>query len=222
MVRSCSKCQVQQDNPPTAPLILWNWPTRPWSRLHIDYLGPFPGHMWLLIIDAHSKWIEVFQMSSTSSVATIQKLREVFSRFGLPDRVISDNAPNFISAEFIEFMKNNGIKHSTSVPYHPASNGLAERAVKTFKAGMRKMTEGTLQQKLARFLFSYRTTPHYTTGVCPAELLMNRKIKSALDLVNPRLSDKVDAAQSRQVTAHDKRVKSRSFIGRHSLGTKLW
>ena len=136
-------------------------------------------------------------MSSTSSVATIQKLREVFSRFGLPDRVISDNAPNFVSAEFTEFMKNNGIKHSMSAPYHPA----AERAVKTFKAGMKKMTEGTLQQKLARLLFSYRTTPHSTTGVCPAELLMNRKLKSALDLVNP----------SRQVTTHDKQVQSRSF-----------
>ena len=57
LVRSCSKCQVQQDSPPLAPLILWNWPTRPWSRLHIDYLGPFLGHMWLLIIDAHSKWM---------------------------------------------------------------------------------------------------------------------------------------------------------------------
>ena len=167
--------------------------------------------MWLLIIDAHSKWIEVFQMSSTSSSATIQKLREVFSCFGLPDRIISDNASNFVGAEFKDFMMKNRIKHSTSAPYHPASNGLAERAVKTFKAGMRKMTEGTLNQKLTRFLFSYRTTPHSATGVCPAELLMNRKLKSALDLVNPRLSDRVDAAQGRQIAAHDKRVKARSF-----------
>ena len=86
--------------------------------------------MWLLIIDAHSKWIEIFQMSSTSSSATIQKLREVFSRFGLPDRIISDNASNFVSAEFKEFMMKNGIKYSTSAPYHPASNGLAERDLK--------------------------------------------------------------------------------------------
>ena len=100
MVRSCSKCQGQQDDPPTVPLIPWSWPTRPWSRLHIDYLGLFLGHVWLLIIDAHSKWIEVFQMSSTSSSVIIQKLQEVFSRFGLPDRIISDNASNFVSAEF--------------------------------------------------------------------------------------------------------------------------
>ena len=103
LVCSCSKCQVQQDSPPLAPLIPWNWPTRSWSRLHIDYICPFLGHMWLLIIDAHSKWIEVFQMSSTSSSATIQCLRDVFARFGLSDRAISDNTLDFVSAEFSHF-----------------------------------------------------------------------------------------------------------------------
>ena len=81
MVRSCSKCQVQQDNPPTAPLILWNWPTRPWSRLHIDYLGPFLGHMWLLIIDAHLKWIEVFQMSFNVICCHYSEVMRSFSCF---------------------------------------------------------------------------------------------------------------------------------------------
>ena len=141
-----------------------------------------------------------------------------FSRFGIPDRIVSDNASYFVSAEFAEFMTKNGIKHSTSAPYHPASNGLAKRAVKTCKTGMRKMTQGTLKQKLARFLFSYRTTPHPTTGVSPAELLMNRKLKSALDLLNPWLSDKVVSAQNRQIAAHDKRVPARIF----SLGDLVY
>ena len=74
MVRSCAKCQEQQGDLPTLLLIPWNGPTRLWSRLHIDYLGPFLGHMWLLIVDAHSKWLEVFQMDSTSSSVTIQCL----------------------------------------------------------------------------------------------------------------------------------------------------
>ena len=61
-----------------------------------------------------------------------------FSQFGLPDRIVSDNASYFVSAEFAEFMNKNGTKHSTSAPYHPARNGLAERAVKTFKTGTYK------------------------------------------------------------------------------------
>ena len=72
MVRSCSMCQTYGDSPPAAPLIPWQWLSRPWQRL-------FLGHMWLIIIDAHTKWLEVFQMSSTSSSATIQCLREVFA-----------------------------------------------------------------------------------------------------------------------------------------------
>ena len=132
-------------SPPLAPFIPWNWPTHPWSRLHIDYLGPFLGHMWLLMIDAHSKWMEVFQMSSTSSSATIQCLHDVFAKFVLPNRIVSNNAPNFVSAEFSHLLKQNGVKHVTLAPYHPASNRLAERAVKTFKTGMTKMTEGSLK-----------------------------------------------------------------------------
>ena len=89
--------------------------------------------MWLVIIDAHSKWLEVFQMSSTTSTAAIQCLRDVFARFGIPERIVTDNAPNFVSAEFSHFLHQNRIKQTTSAPYHPASNGLAERTVKIFK-----------------------------------------------------------------------------------------
>ena len=133
MVRSCSSCQSQQNSPATAPLIPWQWPTCPWSRLHIDFAGSFLGQMWLVVIDAHSKWLEVFPMSSTTSIATAQCLREVFARFGLPERSVTDNAPNFVSSEFKYFLKQNGIRHTTSAPYHPATDGLAERAVRILK-----------------------------------------------------------------------------------------
>lgn len=64
----------------------------------------FPiGHMWLIIIDAHSKWLEVFKMSSTTPAATIQCLRDVFTRFGLPEKIVTDNAPNFTSTELSNF-----------------------------------------------------------------------------------------------------------------------
>ena len=56
-VRTCAECQSVHATPPVAPLHLWRWPTRPWARLHLDYAGPFSGKMFLVLIDAHSKWI---------------------------------------------------------------------------------------------------------------------------------------------------------------------
>ena len=75
---------------------------------------------------------------------------------------------------FQEFTKRNGICHVKSAPYHPTSNGLAERAVQTFKEGMKRGTTADLETRLTRFLYQYRITPHTTTGISPAELLMGR------------------------------------------------
>ena len=212
MVKRCSECQKNRAAPPVAPLHPWNWPTRPWARVHIGFAGPFLNSMFLILIDAHSKWIEVFQMTSTTSSAVIQRLRTVFAQFGLPETVVSDNAPNFVSTEFETFLSKNGIAHVTSSPYHPASNGLAERAVQTFKQGMKKLNEGSLSEKIARFLFSYRITPQSTAGVSPGELLQGRKLRSRLDLLRPDISARVNKKQQQQKETHDSQARDRSFV----------
>ena len=132
VVRNCSNCQSTR-NRPTALLYSWAWPSAPWQRLHIDFAGPFMGKMFLLVIDSNSKWLEVELIPSTTSEATTEKLREMFARYGIPEQLVSDNGPQFTSHEFAEFMKRNGIKHILVAPYHPRSNGQAERFVQTFK-----------------------------------------------------------------------------------------
>lgn len=208
-VRKCEKCQLHQKSPALAPLHPWEWPKRPWARVHIDHAGPFQGKLFLVVIDAHSKWLDVMVVPSTSSEATIKALRPMFACHGLPEIIVSDNGTAFTSNEFQEFVKRNGIRHITTAPYHPATNGLAERAVQTFKAGLNKSIHGDVETKLARFLFSYRTTPHSTTGVTPAELMMGRKLRNHLDLIQPDLSSRVLARQTNQKIGHDKRVKER-------------
>ena len=146
-VRKCYDCQQQRPMPARAKLHPWEFPNRPWACVHVDYAGPFLGHMFLVIVDAYSKWIEVHIMTKSTSEATINKLRETFATHGLPEIVVSDNGSCFTSDEFQGYMKVNGIKLLHSSPYHPASNGLAENAVKTFKQGMKKMSSGTVHEK---------------------------------------------------------------------------
>eukprot|EP00731_Ephydatia_muelleri_P017950 Em0010g1048a len=120
-----------------------------------DVEGPINGKMFILLVDAHSKWPEVFEMPNTTSQKTIEILRQVFSAYGLPEQLVSDNGPQFISREFAEFMAKNGIKHIRSAPYHPATNGQVERFVQTFK---RAMKTGTTKREVRTRLHLLRET----------------------------------------------------------------
>ena len=129
VARECQSCQLILNAPSLAPLHPWMFPEKPWERLHIDFAGPFMGHMFFVVVDAHSKWPEVIVMDSTTSEKTVDVLRELFSRYGVPTQIVSDNGPQFVSQEFEHFLKMNGVKHIKSAPYHPSANGLAERFV---------------------------------------------------------------------------------------------
>ena len=89
--------------------------------------------MFLVVIDAHSKWPEVVQMASTTSTATIRALGSIFSRYGFPEQLVGDNGPQLTSGEFKNFLKSNGIRHITTAPWHPSSNGIPKRFVQTLK-----------------------------------------------------------------------------------------
>ena len=101
--RRCHTCQSQRSLPQVAPLHPWICPLKPWSRIHMDYAGPVFGYYFLIVIDAHSKWIEAYPMKSITSAATIEKLRVLFAQFGIPEMIVSDNGTNFTSGEFQQF-----------------------------------------------------------------------------------------------------------------------
>ena len=210
-VKLCIPCQSNRKMPMSAPMHPWEWPRSPWSRVHIDYIGPFLGKMFLLIVDSHSKWLEVHVTTNATTATTIEKLQTTFAGFGLPDVLVSDNGPAFSSDEFKVFLKQNGIQHILTPPYHPASNGLAERYVQVFKDGMKKVTEGTIESRVARVLARYRVTPQSTTGTSPAELMFERKLHTKLDLLKPTLDVSVRQKQAKQKASHDYHARNRSF-----------
>jgi transposase InsO family protein len=196
-VAACQVCQQHAHDPPRTAVHPWPWPTQPWLRLHIDFAGPVEGLMLLIVVDAHSKWIEALPMRQATSQSTITALRLLFATHGIPEVLVSDNGTCFTSAEFMTFCEMNKIRHLRIPPRHPASNGLAERAVQTVKEGLRKQQGSDIHCRLAKFLLSYRTTPQSTTGVTPAELLMKRRLRTRLDLLRPSLSSTVEAKQEK-------------------------
>ncbi len=118
-------------------------------------------------------------------------------------------------------MRENGIRHTRCAPYHPASNGEAERFVRTFKEAM-KAGKGdglTLAHRVENFLLTYRTTPHTTTGVPPCELLMGRSLRIRWDLLlRPDLHRKVHESQSRQKEHHDQHAQLRTvYVGQSNM-----
>ncbi|XP_015676193.1 cytochrome P450 2K6-like [Protobothrops mucrosquamatus] len=122
-VKGCQVCQQTRSEMPQAPVHRWETTQTPWSRIHVDYAGPFQGQVFLIVVDSHSKWLEVAPVPTR----TIQKLRRIFATHGLPDVIVSDNGAQFTAAEFQSFLRSNMIRHATSAPFHLASNGQAER-----------------------------------------------------------------------------------------------
>ena len=117
-------------------------------------------------------------------------------------------------------MTRNEITHVTSAPYHPSSNGLAERAVQTFKELMKSSSSDTVETKLNMALFSYHITPQATRGLSPSEMLMGIKLRCTLDLIHPDLKKKVEAKQTSQKAYHDKHASEHNFVAGEPIYTK--
>ena len=186
-VKNCSGCNAFQNNPQPVRLHPWEYPQKAWQRLHLDFAGPFLGNHYLIVVDAYSKWPEVIPMTSITSIATIKVLMILFATHGLPERIFTDNGSTFCSEEFSNFLQSNGISHTTSSPYHPSSNGEAERFVQTFKHNMkcRGATQSNVVSNISKFLLQYRATEHASTGQPPSFLLMGRRVRTKLDLMVP-------------------------------------
>ena len=168
----------------------------------MDFAGPFMGENFLIVVDSYSKWPEVYRMTLVTAEKTVEALREMFASHGVPAEIVSDNGRQFTADEFQEFTKANNIRHIFSAPYHPSTNGEAERFVRTFKTAMkvRRGERGSWNLRICEFLLSYHTTPHSTTRRTPAELMAGRNLKTRLDAVHPEMGQRIQrqSAPTRQ------------------------
>jgi len=187
MIKNCAECQSTRPEPSKVPLHCWEKPTAPFERVHVDFAGPFMDTYFFIMVDAYSKWPEIRICKSTTAEKTVQMCREIFSSHGLPSVLVSDHGRQFTSDVFQRFLKMNGIVHKMGAPYHPATNGQAERYVQTFKQKLKalKCSKSELHLSLCNILITYRKMIHPSTGKTPSQLIYGRQIRSRIDLMLP-------------------------------------
>ena len=179
MIQGCRVCLEHKINPPE-PLIPSIFPERPWQEIGIVFFYS-KGKDYLLTIDYFSRFVEALAMQKSKKAnAVIYALKEVFARYGIPEKLRSDNGPPFDCAEFTHFAKQWDIELVPSSPKYPKSNGEVERAVQTIKNILKK------EKELQKALLAYRTTP-LRSGYSPAELLMGRRLRSTVPTFHENL-----------------------------------
>ena len=200
LCRKCTSCGQFQDKPDKPSIHPWMMPEKPWSRLHLDHAINFLGRNWLVLVDAYSKYPCIHPTTSTSSKSTTAILEQEFAHFGYPHTLVTDNATTFMSQEFQAWCKQRGIVHLTGAPYHPATNGAAERLIQSFKQALRKSSLPP-KEALQEFLMQYRRIP-FASGLSPSELLNGRRIRTKIDTLVPSIPHLLQGRQSKQASKY--------------------
>lgn len=218
LVSNCKLCQGVRPEERKVFTHHWVAPNGPFERVHADFAGPIHGQYLFILVDAYTKWPEVHVFNNITSETTITKCREIFATFGIPHCFVSDWGTQFTSHEFYNFLKNNGIQHKKGAPYHPATNGQAERYVQTVKDKLKTIScpKNEFRTQIAKILFAYRRAIHSTTGKSPAMMMFGRQIRNRLDLMIPNQHTKPDQKQpdvNKQFESND-RVAVRDYLSK--------
>ena len=170
----CQECHVNTEKFQMQPLQMSTMPSGPWVELSVDFYGPLKnGKHLMVLIDDYSRYPIVRIVSSTAATKVIPILTDIFSMFGIPAKVRSDNGPPFNGFQFKEFAVSQGFKHRRVTPLWPRANGLCERFMKNLSKVIKNTTlsNQSLESELLNFLRNYRATPHASTKKTPNQLL---------------------------------------------------
>ena len=192
LLANCIACQACTPQHNGEPLQMTELPPAPWTNVCADFCGPFPsGDYLLVVIDEYSRYPVVDIIRSTSNHTVISCLDKIFSMFGIPEVVKSDNGPPWNGTDFRKFADHLGFHHRLIQPLWPQANAEAERFMKTIGKTIKaaKASGRNWNQDIFQFLRNYRATPHTTTGQPPADLLFGRPIAVKLPTTTPKMKD---------------------------------
>ena len=200
--RRCQEC-IKRSLPPKEPLQAHDVPEQSWECIAMDYFYA-SGKLYILICDYFSKFPFLFQMKSTSWANLKDHLTELFAIEGTLDEIMSDNGPPFNGKEFSDFLSGLGIRHSTSSPNYPQSNGFIERQIQTVKHLMEKAT--ATGRSFQEALTGLRAQPLGDGLPSPAEILHGRSLttRKATPVDIKAVRDSLIALQAKYIKGHDK------------------
>jgi len=211
MVQECNTCQKFQKSQQKESLLPHEIPTYPWQVLGMD-LFHFNGAQYLMVADYYTKFPFIRKMpENCTSQAVINAIKDILSEHGVPERIVSDNAKHFDSEKYRQFTESWSIKHCTSSPHYPRSNGFIERQIQTVKMTLQKALDSNAD--IAMSLLCLRTTPIDHTLPSPAAMLYNRRLRTNLPMTihhrNPgrdQIQERLQERQDQQKHYHDRHV----------------
>ena len=200
---------ICRSQPPKEPLQAHDVPHEPWERIAMDYFY-MNGKLYILICDYFSKFPFLFQVKTTSFANLKDHLEELFSVEGIPDEIMSDNGPPFNGKEFSSYLTGLGIRHTTSSPNYPRSNGFIERQIQTVKRLIEKANSSGRSHQEA--LTGLRAQPLGDGLPSPSEILHGRSLitgkASPVDLTVVHQS--LVALQAKYTKSHDKAKRTKT------------
>ena len=223
-ISKCDVCLTHRATPQKETLKIHEFTPRPWSKVGVD-LCDLHGRTFLVVCDYFSNFIEVERLQITTSRAVCKALKVLFARYGVPDVLVSDNGPQFASAEFATFAKKWSFEHKTSSPRYPQSNRKAENAVKTVKRLFNKCRE--TGQSEFQALLDWRNTPTEGVGTSPAQRFLGRRCKTLLPMTQSQLTPQYktdDSARAllRQKAKHLPPIPAGDGVRMQLPGEKTW
>ena len=175
--QGCRVCKTYSKSQTKETLMPHDVPQGPWEKLGADYFE-FQSNQYLSVADYYSHFPVIRRARSTTASATVDMMKQIFSEYGIPKSLMSDNGPQFAAEEFNAFAKQYCFSHITSNPRYPQSNGFIERMVQTVKQTLKKCLAAGHDPYTAMLV--YRATPISASIPAPAELLSGRKFRALL------------------------------------------
>ena len=242
--RECTTCQCTKPPMPTRAPLTTVPIGSPWEMVAVDILQvPVSQHnnRYLLVIqDYKTKWAEAIPIPDQTAERVTKELIKVFSRFGIPDVLHSDQGKNFESTILRHTLDAFGVTKSRTIAYHPAGDGLVERFNRSLLQMLRAyvLDHTDWEQYLPLVLYAYRTAIHASTGVSPFELMLGRcahkppilskvahDVTSYQHQLQAKLSQLMDFVEAHNIQASnqqkqyfDKQTLARTF----SVGDPVW